>query len=207
MAKQLKDFDILLYSMDSFIRANGNFESSIVINSAITELEQCESMQQCFSVPLQHKLFNMESSLKWVLFMVTIPEKIIEQESEDEEFKLILDEFKLFTEFSSNDELKLIATVYDIGLQDTILTHIEDDEDDEEDDEDEEGDDEDDESYDDEDDEDDDEDDDESDDDDESGESEESDKNITNDNLFQNEIDLLDNDIKSLSVKKTKKNK
>jgi hypothetical protein len=135
-SKQLKDFDMLLCAMDSFIRANGNFESSMVINAAIAELEQCVSIQQCFSIPLQHKLFNMDSALKWVLFLVTVPEKIVEQFAEDEEFSILKDEFNEFSNFSALDSLKLIASVYDIGLQENVLSHLEDDEDEDDEDED-----------------------------------------------------------------------
>jgi hypothetical protein len=122
----LKSFEVLNFAMDGFIRGNGNFESSVVINAAIEELEQCESFQQCFAIPLQHKLFSMETALKWVLFLTVIPDKIIEQESEDEEFAKQLDEFNTFKEFSSSDALKLIASVYDLGIQDAILSHLDD---------------------------------------------------------------------------------
>ena len=126
----LKSFEVLNFAMDGFIRGNGNFESSVVINAAIEELEQCESFQQCFAIPLQHKLFSMETALKWVLFLTVIPDKIVEQESEDEEFSKQLAEFNTFTEFSSLDALKLIASVYDLGVQDAILSHLDGDSDD-----------------------------------------------------------------------------
>jgi hypothetical protein len=122
----LKSFEVLNFAMDGFIRGNGNFESSVVVNAAVEELEQCESLQQCFAIPLQHKLFSMETALKWVLFLTVIPDKIIEQESEDEEFSKQLDEFNKFIEFSSSDALKLIASVYDLGVQESILSHLDD---------------------------------------------------------------------------------
>jgi hypothetical protein len=131
MTKHLKDFDILLDAMDGFIRANSNFESSLVINAAVEELEQSESLQKSFSIPLQHKLFNMDSALKWVLFMTTVPEKIIEQYTEDEDFSPIIEEFTSFTKFSALDALRVIASVYDIGVQESILSHIEDEDSDE----------------------------------------------------------------------------
>ena len=133
--KTLKDFDILLCAVDSFIRGNGNFESSMAINSAMEELENVSSLQQCFSIPIQHKLFNMETSLKWVLFLTIIPEKLIEQNSEEEEFTQQLEEFKTFTQFSCLSAMQLIASIYDIGIQDVVLSHLDDDSDDESDDE------------------------------------------------------------------------
>jgi hypothetical protein len=131
--KTLKDFDLLLCPMDSFIRGNGNFESSMVINAAIDDLEKCSSFQQCFAIPLQHKLFNMETALKWVLFLNIVPQKIIEHSTDDEEFMQTVDEFKEFSSFSCEGAMGLISSIYDLGIQDTILSHLEDDDDDEDD--------------------------------------------------------------------------
>lgn len=135
--KTLKDFDLLLCPMDSFIRGNGNFESSMVINAAIDDLEKCSSFQQCFAIPLQHKLFNMETALKWVLFLNIVPQKIIEHSTDDEEFMQTVDEFKEFSSFSCESAMGLISSIYDLGIQDTILSHLEDDDEDDEDDDDE----------------------------------------------------------------------
>ena len=136
MVTTLKNFEPLLMAMDSFIRGNSNFESSIVVNTAIEELEQCASLQQCFSLPIQHKLFNIDTALKWILFLNIVPEKIVEQNAEDEEFAPLVDEFNSFSVFSCKDAMKLIASIYDIGIQDIVLSHLDDESDDESDDED-----------------------------------------------------------------------
>jgi len=138
--KTLKDFDLLLCPMDSFIRGNGNFESSMVINAAIDDLEKCSSFQQCFAIPLQHKLFNMETALKWVLFLNIVPQKIIEHSTDDEEFMQTIDEFKEFSSFSCEGAMGLISSIYDLGIQDAILSHLEDDDDDDDEDDDDEDD-------------------------------------------------------------------
>jgi hypothetical protein len=135
MSNTLKSFEPLLLAIDSFIRGNSNFESSIVVNTAIEELEQCSSLQQCFALPIQHKLFNIDTALKWILFLNIVPEKIVEQNAEDEEFSPLVEEFNAFSEFSCSDAMKLIASIYDIGVQDIVLSHLEDDESDESDDE------------------------------------------------------------------------
>jgi hypothetical protein len=128
MSYTLKSFEPLLLAIDSFIRGNSNFESSIVVNTAIEELEQCSSLQQCFALPIQHKLFNIDTALKWILFLNIVPEKIVEQNAEDEEFMPLVEEFNSFSEFSCSDAMKLIASIYDIGVQDIVLSHLEDDE-------------------------------------------------------------------------------
>jgi hypothetical protein len=135
MATTLKNFEPLLMAMDSFIRGNSNFESSIVVNTAIEELEQCASLQQCFALPIQHKLFNIDTALKWILFLNIVPEKIVEQNAEDEEFAPLVDEFNSFSVFSCSDAMKLIASIYDIGIQDIVLSHLDDESDGESDDE------------------------------------------------------------------------
>jgi hypothetical protein len=121
----LKDFDVLLCAVDSFIKGNGYFESSMVINSAMEELENCTSLQQCFSIPIQHKLFNMETSLKWVFFLTIVPKKLIEL-NPDEEFMQQVEEFKIFTQFSPEDAMQLMASIYDVGVQDVVLSHLDD---------------------------------------------------------------------------------
>lgn len=135
MSYTLKSFEPLLLAIDSFIRGNSNFESSIVVNTAIEELEQCASLQQCFALPIQHKLFNIDTALKWILFLNIVPEKIVEQNAEDDEFTPLVEEFNTFSEFSCSDAMKLIASIYDIGIQDIVLSHLEDDSDDDSDDE------------------------------------------------------------------------
>lgn len=139
MSYTLKSFEPLLLAIDSFIRGNSNFESSIVVNTAIEELEQCVSLQQCFALPIQHKLFNIDTALKWILFLNIVPEKIVEQSTEDEEFAPLVEEFNSFSEFSCSDAMKLIASIYDIGIQDIVLSHLEDDESDSDEDSDEDG--------------------------------------------------------------------
>ena len=120
----VKDFEPLYLAIESFIRSNSNFESSVVINAALEEIEQCASLQLTFSIPIQHKLLTLESVLKWVLFLTVIPSALLVDE-EDEEYKTKLSEFN---QFSANEALKLVAEVYDMGVQDIILCHIEDDE-------------------------------------------------------------------------------
>lgn len=126
----IKDFEPLNLAIDSFIRSNSNFESSLVINAAIDEIEQCDSLQSVFSVPLQHKLLTLDSALKWAFFLtiiipnlITVPEDGEEDDEETTEFNTKLTEFDIF---SSNDALKLIASVYDLGVQETVLCHIDD---------------------------------------------------------------------------------
>ena len=128
----IKDLEPLSFAIDSFIRSNSNFESSVIINAAVEELEQCTSLQLAFAVPLQHKILTLESSLKWVFFLTNIISNLtsteadaeVDAEADAEDAKL-----KEFDDFNSNEALKLIASVYDIGVQETVLCHIDEDSD------------------------------------------------------------------------------
>ena len=128
----IKDLDALNFAIDSFIRSNSNFESSIIINAATEEVEQCTSMQLAFAVPLQHKLLTLDSALKWVFFLTIIIPSIIsslapeEGEEDDEETKEMNAKLTEFDTFLSTDALKLIASVYDLGVQEHVLCHIDD---------------------------------------------------------------------------------
>ncbi len=123
----VKDFESLHFAIDSFIRSNSNFESSIVINTAIEEIEQCDSLQNVFTIPLQHKLLTLESALKWVFFLTVIIQNLtIPDEEDDDEIKELFQKLNEFNIFSSNDALKLIASIYDIGTQEMVLAHIDD---------------------------------------------------------------------------------
>ena len=124
----VKEIESLYVAIDSFIRSNSNFESSVVINAAIEEIEQCSSLQLVFTVPLQHKLLTFDSALKWVLFLTIIMSNLIidEDEETDDETKEMNIKMNTFDDFSASDAIKLIASVYDIGIQENVLCHIED---------------------------------------------------------------------------------
>ena len=111
---------VLLRAIDSFVRSNCNFESSIPITTTLEEIGQCDTLQKIFAVPLQRQLFNLDSALRWVLFLSVAPERA-EAEGDAPFAK----------EFSSTEALKLIPQVYDIGAQESVWECFESDSDDE----------------------------------------------------------------------------
>jgi hypothetical protein len=125
-------YESLFHAIDGFIRANCNFESSVPVNAAITEIGTSESLQDAFMIPLQRQLFNLDAALRWVLFLTIAPERA--EKEGDSPFAP--------GSFSCQDALTLVSQVYDIGVQESIWEHFEDDDEDDEDDEeeDEEGD-------------------------------------------------------------------
>lgn len=117
---EVDEHNVLFDAIANFVRSNCNFESSIPINAALDEMFVCNDLQTMFAIPLQHKLFNMESSLKWVLFLSISNERAVSEGD------------KPFTEFSSQAALMLISQVYDISIQENIWTHFENSDDEEE---------------------------------------------------------------------------
>jgi len=105
---------VLYDAIDSFIRANTNFESSIPINSAIDAMEGFTSRFEIFQEPLQRQMFNLESALLWALFMTKAPKRA---ETEGEP--------AFADEYTANRALDLIADVYDVGVQSTVWEHFE----------------------------------------------------------------------------------
>lgn len=115
----------LFHAIDGFIRANCNFESSIPINAAIDEIGESVTLQDVFTAPLQRQLFNMDSALRWVLFLTVAPERV--EKEGDTPFAP--------GSFSSQEALTLVSQIYDIGVQETVWEHFEsEDEDEDEDD-------------------------------------------------------------------------
>jgi hypothetical protein len=113
----------LFHAIDGFIRANCNFESSVPVNAAIDDIGKSTSLQEAFTTPLQRQLFNMDSALRWVLFLAVAPERA--EKEGDAPFAP--------GSFSSQEALALVSQVYDIGVQETVWEHFEPEEDEEDD--------------------------------------------------------------------------
>lgn len=118
-------YESLFHAIDGFIRANCNFESSVPVNAAITEIGTSESLQDAFMIPLQRQLFNLDAALRWVLFLTIAPERA--EKEGDAPFAP--------GSFSCQEALTLVSQVYDIGVQESIWEHFEEDDDEEDDDE------------------------------------------------------------------------
>lgn len=118
----LEEQSTLMVGVDSFVRSNANFESSIPIDSALEEMKACTGAQQLFTIPLRHQLFSMDAALHWALFLEAICGGADAQPRTG----------TAWTDFSAKDALALLCTVYDVGVQEAIWDHFESVEDDEE---------------------------------------------------------------------------
>jgi len=110
--------EVLLHAVDSFIRNNCNFESSVPVNTAIEEIMKCTTLQSVFAIPLQLQLFSMDAALRWVLFLSNAPERSVA----DGDTPFVDDKF------SAKAALTLITNVYDIGIQEAVWASFEEDE-------------------------------------------------------------------------------
>ena len=125
----LVDHEELFHAVEGFIRANTNFESSVPVNTAIEMIANCTSLQDLFTLVLQRQLLNMDGALHWALFLSLAPARA--EEAGDRCFSAA-------APFSATAALALIASVYDLGVQEVVAEHFEyDSESDEEEDEDE----------------------------------------------------------------------
>lgn len=124
----IADHENLFIAIENFVRGNSNFESSIPVNAALEEIGKLTNLQEAFAIPLARQVFAMDAALRWVLFLTVAPARA--EAMGDEPFpasKLLF----------AQAALEMVSGVYDIGLQETIWEHFEDEEDegDEEDDE------------------------------------------------------------------------
>lgn len=105
----------LLAAVDSFIRSNANFESSVPINTALDEMKACTSVQQLFTIPLRHQLISMDAALHWALFLeATCGAQVAQARSG-----------AAWSNFAVKDALALLCEVYDTGVQEAIWDHFE----------------------------------------------------------------------------------
>jgi len=117
----LIDHEFLYCAVDSFLRENGRFESTVAITAAVDAAAKCETVMDLFAVPIKQKLFLMETSLLWAFFLSLAGGRAVadgDQPFADE---------KAFAELPAR-AFGLIAGVYDIGVQEKVWDHFEDDE-------------------------------------------------------------------------------
>ena len=112
----LSDHEELMQAVDSFIRSHNNFESSSVLNTTIEIIGMQSTLQEVFTVVLQHRLLNMEGALLWTMFLSLAPARAESQGDKP---------FSSGSPFSSAMALATIASVYDIGTSDLIDEHFE----------------------------------------------------------------------------------
>lgn len=124
----LEEHEELFHAVEGFIRSNTNFESSIPVNTAIEMVASCTTLQDLFTMVLQRQLLNMDGALHWALFLSLAPARA--EEAGDKPFSAS-------APFSATAALALIASVYDMAVQEVVGEHFEYDSEDEDEDEDE----------------------------------------------------------------------
>lgn len=111
---------LLFDAAERYLRANSNFESSVVIQETVDALAEVTTGDELFALPLQHKLLSMDAALRWALFLAvaaTHPNS---------------DQFFESGPFDAQAALQLIGGVYDMGIKEAVLDYLEDDSDDSE---------------------------------------------------------------------------
>jgi hypothetical protein len=112
----LTEHEELMHAVDGFIRANANFESSVVLNTTIEMVGACTTLQDVFTTVLQRQLLSMEGALLWTLFLSLAPARAAEMGDRP---------FSGGSPFSTAAALSLIASVYDLGVAEVVSEHFE----------------------------------------------------------------------------------
>jgi hypothetical protein len=113
----LKDCEGFLPAVESFVRANSAFESSLPVDSAVADLMPCTTLDQVFEAPLRRQLFTIDAALRWVLFLSLAAPSGEDDEGADARFSAD-------TPFSALAALRLIGEVYDLGADEIVWSHF-----------------------------------------------------------------------------------
>lgn len=114
-ALKMSDRPALTKAVDNFIRDHSGFESSVAHATILKDVENCTTLNEVFLVPLQHKIINMDSALKFVLFLRLVTVKPVEESEPD---------FPSAAKFSTESALDALAACYDLGVKDSIWAHV-----------------------------------------------------------------------------------
>jgi hypothetical protein len=101
----LKDFKIIYDAITKYITINSTFESNIAIDNVIKKIQQVNSIEDIFKIPIDNRLYNFKNSLEWLYFICFIIYTI-----NDEKF-ILPNNFNMI--FSTNDAIIYISNIYD----------------------------------------------------------------------------------------------
>ena len=116
-ATPLSDHEELTLAVESFLRENTNFESSIPVNGALDAIAPLTTLQEVFTLPLQRQLLGLEGALKWALFLSLAGARAVDAGDAP---------YSAAAPFSAAAARALIAQVYDLGVSEVVDAHFED---------------------------------------------------------------------------------
>jgi hypothetical protein len=96
-----------------FITHSTNFESAAITQAAIDDAGATTTPEDLFAVPIQHKLFSMDTALRWLLFL-----SVASQHEAG-------GPFFAGAPHDTRAAMQLIVAVYDIGVKDAALDYLE----------------------------------------------------------------------------------
>jgi hypothetical protein len=116
-ATRMSGWPSTVKAIDCFLKAHSGFESSVAHNAVLKDINECGTLNEAFLVPLRHKMINMESSLKFVLFLRLVTSKPIDDAEP---------EFPPAAKFSTESALDALVQLYDLAVQDSVWAHVDD---------------------------------------------------------------------------------
>lgn len=105
-----------------FISQNSSFESNEAIDETIKKIEQVQSMEDFFRIPIENRLFNFTKSLQWLYFICFIIRVI------NDEHIIIPSAFN--ASFSSNDAMTYLSNKYSLANESFYRDYFNDSDDD-----------------------------------------------------------------------------
>jgi hypothetical protein len=116
----ISKYEHLFAAIEGFVGSNGTFESSAATETVLAEIGDCRGLDEAFEVPIAHKLFAMDAALRWALFLGAAPARA-EKKGDAAP-----------PPFSYEAAMRLIGRVYDLGMDDAVWVHFEDEEEEDE---------------------------------------------------------------------------
>lgn len=107
----------LVKAIDNFLNDHSGFESSVAHGEMLNDIRECTTLNDVFLVPLRHKIINMESALKFILFLRIATKAPIDDAEPD---------FIGDSKFSTEEAFASIEELYDLGVQGAVHAHVDD---------------------------------------------------------------------------------
>lgn len=115
-AAMIDDVPRLIGAMDRFCSEHTNFESSTVGGLVHKAMAASSNMNQAALVPLQHKIFDFDSALKWGFFLMNVIPRILAEDGVDATFPF--DVAAYYNELVDIYDIAVEAAVWDLCEED-----------------------------------------------------------------------------------------
>jgi len=111
LVKSIKNMKNVYDAIVDYIYHNSSYESNDAINNAVKKIEQSNSIEEIFKIPIDNRLYNFNHSLQWLYFICFIINFINDNN--------IILSVSFNINFSANDAIMYISNIYN-GINDML---------------------------------------------------------------------------------------